>query len=320
MVYERNRPGTGSTNDTLRRAAALTLGRSSFFVKDEDFLPPKCRNVAKEASIDAVARPAPLSARTPRKPIGQQLGSYRPPVPSIRTDGDVDDPDLAAMLHEIGTKCAQKFTKARQAFRFVDVNKDGRISREEIAQFFHIFNMPPERVNCFFDFMNKDGSAEIGTKDFVTYMWPYINPGCDEQAPVMLNHDAIEEEFDKEARQEGVFRHPPMPAVDLKTLPNDLMLLRARIIQKLSIKHKRRVLHFKSVCGDYNGDLTLRETRAFFESIGWPGDEVADRFFQVLDTSGIGLVPRAALVQLFDDDQDQKDVEHRRLLRTNWTT
>eukprot|EP00928_Gymnodinium_smaydae_P025819 TRINITY_DN2045_c0_g3_i1.p1 TRINITY_DN2045_c0_g3~~TRINITY_DN2045_c0_g3_i1.p1 ORF type:complete len:311 (+),score=36.29 TRINITY_DN2045_c0_g3_i1:112-1044(+) len=307
IQLQTNRPGTGATKDTLRRAAALTLGRPS--LEDE---PEVKRRSELQVHTDAIFLPkAPLSARTPRRAPGAQYGSYRPQVAPLKTDGDIADREIAAMLHHVGTKCAQKFSKARQAFRFVDVNKDGKISREEIAQFFDVFNMPKDRVNCFFDFLDEDRSGDVETCEFIAKMWPFINPGCDEQAPTFLNHEAIEREEEAEAKQANVFRHPHVPITDIRSLPHDLQLMRARIIQKLDIKHKRRALHFKSVVGDHNGDVTLEDMRSFFESIGWP-EHVADRFFAVLDPHGFGVVPRISFVELFNGDQD---AEHRRLLR-----
>jgi Ca2+-binding EF-hand superfamily protein len=85
------------------------------------------------------------------------------------------EPD-AAIFEHIGQKAAQKFTTLREAFRFVDANKDGCVDRAEVRYFFRAYDLPDAAADRFFDRLAQ-GARAIDYQDFVRCMTPAIESG-----------------------------------------------------------------------------------------------------------------------------------------------
>merc|ERR1719387_2517540 len=91
----------------------------------------------------------PLKAgeRTP----STEPGSSRGPSPACENPAAAArDEELRKICSLIGDKVAMKFSHARDAFRFVDVDHDGTISRSEMRYFFRHFNVPDVTADRFF--------------------------------------------------------------------------------------------------------------------------------------------------------------------------
>jgi hypothetical protein len=91
------------------------------------------------------------------------------------------------MSRLVGKSMAAKFKTVRDCFRFIDEDKSGTLSRQEIQRLFKQFNYNKDFANEFFDLIDIDGSEEIDFNELRAFIGPHIQPGF--QAPVRANHN-----------------------------------------------------------------------------------------------------------------------------------
>merc|ERR1712226_137248 len=69
------------------------------------------------------------------------------------------------------------FRELRQAFRWVDLSKDGKVTRAEVEEFFRVFSVPRETAEYLFVLLNAKGCDEINHSDFVDVFGPAMGIG-----------------------------------------------------------------------------------------------------------------------------------------------
>jgi len=191
-----------------------------------------------------------------------------------------EEQQLRMMCEQIGQKASEKFRTAREAFRYLDSDKDGRISRGEMRYFFLAYNFPKVVADRFFDFLDVDGSQHVDYDEFLQLLGPYIQPEVKSNFPDNLRkksvrrrcRDAVPDQEDTRKRRDI--------ARDFRDV---LELIRVRSAQKFS--NAREVFNFVDV--DYNGTITYNEMEHFFRKFNLP-TEKAQAFFDRLDEDGSG--------------------------------
>jgi len=73
---------------------------------------------------------------------------------------------LAKTIKTIERKLEEKFKGAQGAFRGIDFNRDGVVSREELRQFFHIYGYEPGDADQLYDFLDTQGQGNVHYSDF----------------------------------------------------------------------------------------------------------------------------------------------------------
>jgi len=206
------------------------------------------------------------------------------------------------MLAMIGEKVRQKFSKARDVFRFIDSDHSGSISQSEVHYFFRFFNVPIDEADKFFAGFEVDDEGEISYVDFVKYLWPHVNPG-NEQMHWCLAKDA-NKEIEDAVRPTRIFcrREEEGESHDFD-LPRDLVRARVNISQRLELRYKNSRDAFRDLDYSRDGKITQQEMRNFFVNFGWEA-EMSDRFFAVLDKRGKGVVNFATFTALFATRKD----------------
>lgn len=267
-----------------------------------------------------------LSARTPRLAMGigagkatgvatprlpQQKsrsgwGSYRPVVgPESRPQVEgkftqsADEKEFHQLLELIGRKCGEKFSKGRDAFRFIDGNHDGMISQSEVRFFFRFFNIVPEKADKFFARIDEDGSGEVSNLEFIRYIWPYINPG-NEQQPWQLT--AAEKEGPPPllgCRTAEAKMHALLAGQDL---PAELRVARIRVAQRLEVKYNSISKAFLDLDTDCDGFITKKDVRNLFASFDF--EDAADQFFDLVDQDASGAISFNEFASIFNKDLD----------------
>merc|ERR1719316_2606773 len=93
----------------------------------------------------------------------------------------LEDRGLEKKLHQIarivGDKMHLKFKNVRDAFRALDLDKDGTVSRQELQMFFAGFGLPKEAADTVFTALDEDGSENVDYSEFMGLFGPIIAPG-----------------------------------------------------------------------------------------------------------------------------------------------
>lgn len=228
------------------------------------------------------------------------------------------------LLKLIGSKARERFGNLQQAFRYVDGEKTGSITRSEMRYFFRVFNLPATVADDFFDIMDSGRTGLVKYKEFDMCLRPYLEPD-----KVMKNRKINKAETpmpgDSLPPTAPSSSEGPRPTADpeqrgllqastdslLNALqPGDsgyinaeiraeLRTLMQDIGQKLPLKFKHARDAFRPLDLERNGMINKNEMRAFFRGFGQPED-VADRVFDLLDDQDLGQIEFDAFMRHFD--------------------
>jgi len=167
----------------------------------------RCAHIEAKELTKSLAAGSRANYRCPKQPY-TSMGEYRP---YMRPADEVAAEDFNAwikkekgkefhqMLELIGEKVRQKFSKARDVFRFVDQDHSLKLDRNEVRYFLRFFNVVASQADKFFDGFEQDEDGEICYVEFLKLLWPYVNPG-NETTPWRLTkaqNDHAREEHEK---------------------------------------------------------------------------------------------------------------------------
>lgn len=189
---------------------------------------------------------------------------------------------LRTMCEEIGLKASQKFRTVREAFRHVDSDKDGSISRSEMRYFFLAYNFPRAEADKFFDYLDKDGSGEVDYDEFVSLVGPFIQP---DNLPINASGK-------REWRNLAKRNASPRKCDIARDFQDVLELIRVKAVQRFS--NAREVFNFVDV--NYDGTITREEMQQFFGKFNLP-EHRANAFFDRLDEDESGAVEYMEFLQ-----------------------
>jgi len=253
---------------------------------------------SSRAVTASLSSASPGSARL-KPPEYAALGDYRPPIQNVRKPPHSENIEFQQMLAMIGEKVRQKFSKAREVFRFVDSDHSGTISRSEVQFFFRFFNVHSDEADKFFDGFDRDEDGEISYVEFVKYLWPYCNPGNEQEHWCLAKHKDIYHQ--QKCQPTRVFIRE-VEELQATKLPLELNQARVNIAQRLELRYKNRRDAFRDLDYDRDGTVTLTEMRYFFGLFGW--ESIAERFYEVLSSKGGGEVRFDTFAQLFNVSKD----------------
>jgi len=199
-------------------------------------------------------------------------------------DLDKKERELRLVCEQIGQKASQKFRTARDAFRYVDSDKDGKVTRSEMRYFFLAYNFPKVVADRFFDHMDRDNSGEVDFQEFINFLGPYIQPAHTSDA--YADDEEPRSNMNTAPRVRVPTGPPRKPAGDRKPaidreFRDVLELIRIKAVQKFH--NAREVFNFVDI--NYDGTINRNEMRAFFQAFNLP-KEKADAFFDALDEDG----------------------------------
>jgi Ca2+-binding EF-hand superfamily protein len=150
------------------------------------------------------------------------------------------------------------FRELRQAFRWVDLSKDGKVTRAEVENFFRVFAVPIETAEYLFVLLDAVGSVEINHSDFVDVFGPAMG----------IRH--------REPSHKKQIEFPGER--DLEREVNEIMRIMGSH-NMLKFAHPRESL--RSLDLDHDSRITQNELRTFFERFGLEHDS-ADLVFDLL--------------------------------------
>jgi len=199
--------------------------------------------------------------------------------------------ELRKLMQDLGDKLPLKFKHMRDAFRMLDLERNGRITRAEMRAFFRGFGHQEDVADRVFDLVDQEGHGEVDFGVFMSHFDSVLGPA-----------------FRQAKRTEMIPVDEPRTSKEV----NDIAEF---IGEQLVVKYKTVQDAFRAVDLNKDGKLSQYELRAFVKKFGLSVD-AADKFFNALDPEGTGYVLYNTFVQLFGgvkNDQPKSKLVLRRL-------
>merc|ERR1711971_423413 len=89
-------------------------------------------------------------------------------APLIQVDDSALEKEINDIAYIIQERLTTKYKTVHDAFRALDLNKDGDVCLSETRRFIRNFGMPPDKADKIFKALDKDGSGSIQYDEFVS--------------------------------------------------------------------------------------------------------------------------------------------------------
>lgn len=187
--------------------------------------------------------------------------------------------ELRKMFLDIGIKLPLKFKQSRDAFRSLDLERRGRISRSELHGFFRGFGHAEDKADLVFSLLDNEGQGFI---DFAQFMAHFDG---------VLGGPAFR------------LGHRAAPTVDMR-LEKEVNEIASVINERLTTKYRNVNEAFRALDLDEEGFVSHKGIRKFLLSFNMPLD-AADKFYNALAKNG-SRVPYDEFVALFGGEARKK--------------
>lgn len=226
--------------------------------------------VAKSSAEDVIPDPAEMNNTTFRSTWNASIQSFKRGV----------DPklvkELCSVMAEIGEKIPMSFRNPRDAFRDLDLQKTGRITRAEMHNFFRLFNRTDEIADKVFDLLEPEGIGYIEYDAFLSHFDEVLNPAFKK-----TDRTAI------------------MPVEELGRSRQVADVINA-IGERMITKYRDAQHAFRDLDLDRDGKVSQLEVRIFARKMGLT-TESADSFFAAMGNHAdeSGSIPYKSFINLF---------------------
>jgi len=208
-----------------------------------------------------------------------------PPSTSYAVDQDPEvRNELKNLMVDIGRKLPLKFKQQRDAFRMLDLQRDGRITRTEMHGFFRGLGWDETRANWLFDMLKEDPHGEVDYKSFMSHFDRILGP-----------------QFRQGKRK-------PLIDVDDKAIEKEVNDIAHILQDRMTTKYKSVQDAFRAIDLNKDGGVCLQEMKTFFRNIGMSYSQ-AEKVFAALDTDGTGDVKYNKFIGLFGNQKSKEALE-----------
>jgi len=182
--------------------------------------------------------------------------------------------ELRKLMSDIGTKLPLKFKHVRDAFRVLDLQRNGCITRAEMRGFFRGFGHDDEVADKVFDLCDSAGAGEVDFASFMIHFDPVLGPAF------------------RQAKR------APRIKVEDPRLSKEVNDIAAVIEARLTTKYRSIQDAFRALDLNKDGTVSKSEMRTFVRNFGMSND-AADKIFQALDTDNQGEIMYMKFMALF---------------------
>jgi Ca2+-binding EF-hand superfamily protein len=248
--------------------------------------------------LDPQAAALPKKSRSKCSSLGSSLASKEPSIcASAREHGHpegairLDDASLAKennhrqlelLLSDIGAKLPLKFRHPRDAFRMLDLERNGWITRSEMQSFFRGFGHQEDVANRIFDLVRDAEREEVDFKAFMKHFDCFLGPAF------------------RQARRD------PMIPCDDRHLESEVNKIAEVIKDRLITKYRNVHDAFRGLDLNRDGTINASEMRTFVRGFGMPLD-AGDKIFAALDKDGSDEVQYDEFIAIFGVRDGKKD-------------
>lgn len=260
----------GQAEDSLKSQAAVQLYKTH----TSDFEPPKMMRLT---TTDGLELPPgrKLPELSPREGKARQTHALHG---DAFTEGKQLDlktrRELRKLMSDIGTKLPLKFKHVRDAFRVLDLQRNGCITRVEMRGFFRGFGHDADVADTVFDLCDEDGTGEVDFASFMLHFDPVLGPAF------------------RQAKRE------PRIKVEDPRLSKEVNDIAAVIEARLTTKYRSVHDAFRALDLNKDGTVSKSEMRTFVRNFGMSND-AADKMFKALDTDNAGDIMFNKFMALF---------------------
>lgn len=197
-------------------------------------------------------------------------------------------PQLSRNLRLLGPALGRKFGTIRRAFRVVDTDHSGAVSREETREFFRNFGfLDPAPADEFFDAMDADGGGIVDYREFQKVFAPYIY-GTASLGTSCLPMKPRERPLTSSRSTPNLSRSEGSSTPRRKLNDGDLSKIVGQVSELMTSKYGTVRKAFKGVAENHDSTLSREDVRGFFRNYGF--SNVADQFFDRFDSGGKGRI------------------------------
>merc|ERR1712032_100996 len=164
-------------------------------------------------------------------------------------------------MGDLGQKLPIKFRHPRDAFRMLDLERNGRITRDEMRGFFRGFGHSDQIADKIFNLLVEDSHGGVDFNAFMSHFDSVLGP------------------------QFRCAKRTPMIELEDKRLEKEINDIAIAIQERLTTKYKSVQDAFRAMDLNKDGTVQLSELKVFFRSFGMPND-VAEKVFNVLCADG----------------------------------
>eukprot|EP00933_Yihiella_yeosuensis_P081102 TRINITY_DN94642_c0_g1_i1.p1 TRINITY_DN94642_c0_g1~~TRINITY_DN94642_c0_g1_i1.p1 ORF type:complete len:577 (+),score=96.75 TRINITY_DN94642_c0_g1_i1:199-1929(+) len=182
--------------------------------------------------------------------------------------------NLRVLMKDLGDKLPLKFKHARDAFRVLDLERNGKITRSEMRGFFRGFGHPEDVADNIFNLLDPEGSGCVVFETFMSLFDPILGTAFRQAQRVPLIEVADP---------------------DLSRRVNSIAVV---IGQKLLTKYRNIQEAFRALDLNKDGKVSQYEMRVFVKKLGMTVEQ-ADQFFMALDRDQSGSILYNEFMQLF---------------------
>lgn len=189
------------------------------------------------------------------------------------TTGDLEK-EMKAVMKDIGEKLPLKFKHVRDAFRPLDLNRNGKVTRTEMRSFLRGFGWSHDVADRLFKALDDRVIGEIDFNDFVAHFDAVLGPA---NRPAKRGElvDVIDQALSQEVNEIAI-------------------ILSEKLLTKFS--SARQALSTLDLSND--GKITLREMQLFFRTMSMPVAS-AKKVFKGLCREGSDFVEYNDFLALF---------------------
>jgi len=195
--------------------------------------------------------------------------------------------ELKNLMIDIGRKLPLKFKQPRDAFRMLDLQRDGRITRTEMRGFFRGLGWDGKVADWMFDMLKQDPHGEVDYKSFMSHFDRILGP------------------------QFRLGQRKPLIDLDDKTIEKEVNDIAVILQDRMTTKYKSAQEAFRAVDLDKDGNVSLQEMKTFFRNIGMAYSQ-AEKVFAALDSDGSGNIKYKQFIGLFGGQKNKEELEHEK--------
>eukprot|EP00930_Biecheleria_cincta_P083530 TRINITY_DN73097_c0_g1_i1.p1 TRINITY_DN73097_c0_g1~~TRINITY_DN73097_c0_g1_i1.p1 ORF type:complete len:606 (-),score=100.55 TRINITY_DN73097_c0_g1_i1:44-1861(-) len=185
--------------------------------------------------------------------------------------------ELRKVMQDIGDKLPLKYKHVRDAFRFFDKGRTGRIQRQELQDFFHSFGHSRDMADRVFDLLDDEGRGYVDYAEF------------------MSNFEVLLGKSYRQTRHEHL---APAATAD-GFLANEINSTAKVIAERMMCRYKDIHEAFRAMDSNKDGKVSQYEMRTLVTRCGLP-QHSADMIFRSLEHEGSGYIHYEDFVQIFE--------------------
>ncbi|CAE7864179.1 CML6 [Symbiodinium sp. KB8] len=187
--------------------------------------------------------------------------------------------ELRRLMQDVGDKLLLKFKHVRDAFKPLNLQRLGKITREEMHNFFRGFGHPEEVADRIFDLLDQEGKGEIEYSVFMSHF-----------------ESVLGRDFRNFSEQPPIYLEDPIKCKEVNETADSLK-------RRLLTRSRNMKEAFRALDSDHDGQVSRSELRMFGKKVGVTMQS-CDQLFDALDVEGVGSINFLQFTRIFPEGKN----------------